>query len=547
MTKITKLIYGLISMKLHSKILAINLFAIFYSQTINCQVIDSSLTDILNYSMKINLSDFSDSINSECILQFKVLALSSSFTFDLVNQRPDHTGMTVYNVERDSDKLKYWQDHDKLIVLNHEEAKPGDTLIYKIDYGGIPSDGLVISRNRFGKRTFFGDNWPDRARNWFPCNDFQSDKATVSFTIAAPSHYKVVANGSFTGIERLTNETTLWHWHEEIPISTKVIVFGAADFSVATDTTNKGIPVQSWVYTDNKNEGFTDYAPAADILRTFQKIIGKYPFEKLANVQSTTRYGGMENASCIFYAENSVNGKGNDEALLAHEIAHQWFGNSVTECNWFHLWLSEGFATFFANIYFEKRYGTSLFRKRLRNERDQAINWPGTLMMPIIPLNSINPMEQLNPVTYQKAGWVLQMLRNELGDTLFFKGIRNYYSQFINKIACTDDFKNIMESVSGKDLTHFFSQWLHMPGYPDLIIKCHFSDPQKNLFVDVEQKQNEIFDIPLEIETVEPNQIFKIHLTERNSSFSFSLDKVPVKINIDPGIKVFAKISQFDY
>jgi aminopeptidase N len=534
-------------MKVIKLIIIVKLLIVFPSQAVNSQVVDSCLTDVINYSFQIIISDNSDSISGEATIELKALAPYLSFALDFENQNLNGKGMTVYKVENDGQILKFWQKSNKLIIENKQKVEKGNINIYKILYGGIPADGLIISKNRFGKRTFFADNWPERARYWLPCNDFPADKASVDFSIIAPSHYQVVANGRLAGKNILLNQITKWNWREGTPISTKVMVFGAADFAVETDSTYCGFPVQTWVYIDNKNEGFLDYSPAKSIVEIFQSIIGKYPYEKLANVQSTTIFGGMENASCIFYAEKSVTGKGNDEALLAHEIAHQWFGNSVTECNWSHLWLSEGFATFFANVYYEKQYGIDALHNRLIRERDKVINWPGTLIIPIIPNNSSNPKAQLNPVTYEKAAWVLHMLRSKIGDTLFFKGIRNFFSQFTNKTACTEDFIKIMETVSGEDLNEFFNQWLYKPGYPVLQLKWHYNSEQKLLQISIDQMQQEIFKMPLEILVIESNQLLKIRLNAKSNSFSFKLDKAPVKIIIDPGLKVFGKITQSEY
>ncbi|MCF6333455.1 MAG: hypothetical protein L3J11_09250, partial [Draconibacterium sp.] len=131
------------------------------------------------------------------------------------------------------------------------------------------------------------------------------------------------------------------------------MVIGVARFAVQYNNDYKEVPVSSWVFPQNREEGFSDYSVGDKALKYFSEIIGPYSYEKLAHVQSKTRYGGMENAGCIFYAEKSVTGKNRAESLMAHETAHQWFGNSVTEQNWHHIWLSEGFATYLTHIYIE--------------------------------------------------------------------------------------------------------------------------------------------------------------------------------------------------
>jgi aminopeptidase N len=517
-------------------------------QLVNSQIIHKIPTDVLNYSFKIDISDLTDSISVEEIIEIIALSPYHLFELDLENKRNNGKGMTVSKVvNTNGEIIQFYQKSNKLVIENNQEVKKDSIRIYKICYGGIPSDGLIISKNRFGKRTFFADNWPERARCWLACNDFPTDKATVNFSIIAPSHYSVIANGRLTSKQTLSNETTIWNWKEEIPISTKVMVFGAADFAINIDSSLIGIPVETWVYINNKKEGFLDYSQAKYIVNTFQSMIGKYPYEKLANIQSTTIYGGMENASCIFYAENSVTGKDNVEALLAHEIAHQWFGNSITECSWSHLWLSEGFATFFANIYCEKRFGKDSLLARLIQDRQAAINWPGTISIPVIPDSNNDPRSQLNPVTYEKAGWILYMLKSDVGDTSFFRAIRKFYSQYANKTACTQDFKKIVESISGKDLDTFFTEWLYRPGFPNLKLNWHYNAEQKILQLSIVQLQQELFSLPLEILASESSQLIRIAINDRINNCSIKMEKAPGKIIIDPGTKVFAKFFQQEY
>src|SRR6266700_2106852 len=179
------------------------------------------------------------------------------------------------------------------------------------------------------------------------------------------------------------------------------MVIGAAGFAVQYSGTINGTPVYSWVYPENKEKGFYDYAQAVDILPFYIKHVGPYAYEKLANVQSKTIFGGMENAGAIFYSENTVTGTRVSESLLAHEIAHQWFGDMATETDWSHLWLSEGFATYMTILYFEKKYEK-----------------------PVVDSSVTNYMELLNANSYQKGGWILHMLRMEAGDSAFWKGIR---------------------------------------------------------------------------------------------------------------------------
>ena len=214
--------------------------------------------------------------------------------------------MTVTAVAVNSSAIEFYQQDETLHINN--TAKAGDTIHYTIIYEGVPADGLIIDKTKYGHRSFFGDNWPNRAHNWLPCVGQPADKASVDFIVTAPDHYQVIANGLKTEEISLPDQQKQTHWKETVALPTKVMVIGAADFAVNYAGDVDCIPVYSWVYPEDKKKGFYDYALAKDILPFFIEHVGPYAYRKLANVQSKTRFGGMENASAIFYFENSVQG-----------------------------------------------------------------------------------------------------------------------------------------------------------------------------------------------------------------------------------------------
>ena len=315
------------------------------------------LIDILHYEFNINLNDTNNVILGKAVIMIKFNGAVSEFELDLKNGDTAGKGMKVDSVRYSGGKILWVHSQDKLHITLNSPAQSGSEGKIYVNYSGIPADGLIISKNKFGNRTFFADHWPNRARNYLPCIDDPADKATVDFIITSPGRYEVVASGYLVEESDLPGGIRLTHWKEDIPLPVKVMTFGAASFAVQLAGKVDGIPVWSWVYPENRKEGFYDYSFALKPLTFYIKLIGPYSYEKLANVQSKTIFGGLENAGCIFYSENSVTGNGKAEGLLAHEIAHQWFGNSVTEGEWHHIWLSEGFATYLTSVYMEKIYG----------------------------------------------------------------------------------------------------------------------------------------------------------------------------------------------
>jgi aminopeptidase N len=204
----------------------------------------------------------------------------------------------------------------------------------------------------------------------------------------------------------------------------------------------------------------------------------------------------MENASAIFYAENSVTGNQSSEALVAHEIAHQWFGNMASEKTFAHLWLSEGFATYLTDIYLEQKYGKDTLQKRLQEERQEVLDFSRQWNGPVV--DSVSALlDLLNANSYQKGAWVLHMLRRRLGDTVFQKVIQTYYAQYKGGNADTNDFQKVAERVSGKSVDVFFRQWLFTPGVPRLQVQ--WWEEQGQLVLTVKQQQAQPFQFPLQI------------------------------------------------
>lgn len=320
--------------------------------------------DVLHYKFEIELSDRSDTIYGRTSVSLNFTEPSPSFLLNLSSLNNKGEGMIAYDVRQDSEELNSMQTGDSLVIHLKKQAQKGEKRTFQILYRGIPFDGLIISKNKYGKRTFFADNWPDRAHHWIPCKDEPDDKATFEFLVTAPSQYSVISNGRLEEEQILPGDMRLTHWVEDVSLSTKVMVIGVAKFAVKEFADSPAnIPVSAWTYPQDSVIGFRNYSVAPAIIKFYSDYIGSYPYNKLANVQSKTIFGGMENASAIFYYEESAEENKSLDDIIAHEIAHQWFGDMVSEKNFSHLWLSEGFATYFANVYLGLKYGEDSLKK----------------------------------------------------------------------------------------------------------------------------------------------------------------------------------------
>ena len=499
-----------------------------------------AVIDVLHYEFSLRLSDSSDNINGAAVIELAMLKESHSITLDLISKKADGKGMTVVAVKEKDQSLSFNHANDLVTINFSSAAKAGDKKTLTILYEGIPADGLIITNNKYKHRGFFADNWPNRARNWLPCVDHPADKAPVDFKVTAPNHYQVVANGVQVEETSLDKDLKFTHYKEEVPLSTKIMVIGVAGFAVQLAGDVEGIPIYSWVYPEDRDKGFYDYAVAVDILPWFIRNWGKYPYKKLANVQSKTIFGGLENANTIFYYEGSVTGQRKSEGTVVHEIAHQWFGDMATETDWPHLWLSEGFATYMTILYFENKSGVDTAKKMLEEDRNQVIAFAKKAKRSVVDTTVTDYMQLLNANSYQKGSFVLHMLRQQVGDELFRRGVRMYYEKYAGKNANTDDFRKVMEDISKKDLKQFFKQWLFTAGHPVLDVKWQYDAGKKVVAVTVVQKQEDLFEFSLEIGVVSGGKMQKkaVDVKDKETKFTIAVTGQPDKLALDPEVKL---------
>lgn len=508
--------------------------------------------DVLSYEFSIDLDKYSDTIRVFEIVYINLKTKNAKVILDLIND-DGKGGMEVSSVEYIDGPHEFispssnWSHKNNILTLPYI-PKLG-SVMYKITYKGVPKDGLVISKNKFGCRTYFGDNWPTRARNWLACVDHPLDKAKVLFNVYTDTVNQVIANGLLTDVKMHGTDKIKYSYATSYEIPTKVMVIGVASFKVENVADVGNISLSSWIYncfsSEYDKKSFSDLKMAYEILPYFINKFGDYPYKKLANVQSTTRFGGMENASAIFYDENMV-GSGKMEALITHEIAHQWFGNTATEHDFTHLWLSEGFATYFTDDYLGEKYGKSRMDERLKNEKNRVISFLKNNKLPVVDTITSDLMNLLNPNSYQKGAWVLHMLRDMVGDSSFFKGVRTYYQTYKWKNAKTNDFKLIMENECDCSLDAFFNQWLKQSGLP--IIEVDY-EIEKHLYLTIKQHQKEDYIFPLTVRVYYKNGKYNDHhifVDSKTKEYLIKPQGEVLKIELDPNTKLLFEQTRLD-
>ena len=504
--------------------------------------------DVDGYTFRLQLNDTTDEIVGQATIRVRVVEAGvPALQLDLASTTPARQGrgMTVTATRVNGQPSTFTHQADALRIALPATVAADALLDVDVDYRGTPATGLLIANNKHGDRTFFADNWPTKAREWLPVVDHPSDKATSEFLVDAPSHYQVVSNGLLVEETDLEGGRRLTHWKQSVPISPWLYVLGVAPFAVQRVGDFEGRPVQTWVYRQDRDAGFHDFAvPTVEVLDFFDRRVGPYAYEKLANVQANGVRGGMESATAIFYGDDSVTGSRSLRwrNVVIHEIAHQWFGNAVTERDWDDVWLSEGFATYFTLLFIEHAYGHDEFLAGVRHSRDMVRTFEQKNPGYRVVHDNLSDMARVTTSqTYQKGAWVLHMLRGLIGDEAFWQGIRTYYRTYFNGTASTDQFRRIMEQASGRDLGWFFDQWLRRGGWATVNGTWRYDAATRAVIVDLSQRSSDgaAFRLPMEIALQvageQAPRVQRVELTGTSGVFTIPSPQAPDAVLLDPG------------
>jgi len=501
--------------------------------------------DIVNYRFALELNDQDNRISGTADVDLRFVAAGdASLRFDLTNLDPTTGhGMTVSTVSADGAGLAFTHRDNALTIALPRRFDAGQRLRLQIAYAGVPASGLKIANNKHGDRTFFSDNWPDKARNWLPTVDHPYDKATSEMIVTAPAHYQVISNGLLVEETDLPGSRRRTYWRQSVPIAPWLYVLGVARFAVQHVDTFQGKAIQTWVYAQDRDAGFYDFAvPTRDALEFYSDKVGPFSYEKLANVQSNSVSGGMEAASAIFYSEGSVVGDRNVRwrNVVIHEIAHQWFGNAVTESDWDDVWLSEGFATYFTLLYIEHAYGRDEFLRGLEDSRRRILEFDKQRPDYRVVHDNLSDMTQVTTgQIYQKGAWILHMLRGIMGDEAFWTGIRSYYRAHQDGHATTADFRGEMERASGKDLRVFFDQWLTRGGLVRLDGDWTYNADTKSIAIRLTQRDRaRTFAMPLQVGVYTAGSntpvMTTVQLSDASHQFQIAAGQRPDRVVLDP-------------
>ena len=495
-----------------------------------------------HYVVSLTLNDRLSEIVSGSA-RIDVLVLKKTSLIDL-----DFGELRTSRVTVDSKPASFTHKNGKLAITLAEPANPGTKLVVEVAYSGKPKDGLIMSADKDGKPSAVGDNWPNRVHHWIPTFDHPSAKATVTFNITAPAREEVVANGKLDRVETTANGTRTWTYSEGAPIPPYCMIIAVGQFARIEPSQRAPVPISYYVPKSESHLALKGFAPAIPSLEYFNELIAPYPYEKLAMIVGATRYGGMENSSAIVFTAQFFNVRPQAKIsapygiprgtvnLISHEIAHQWFGDSVTESTWADLWLSEGFATYFAGLFLQRSEGEAAFQDYMSRAAEEIFEYEKKKPSPIFDRDTEDLLGLLNANNYQKGAWVLHMLRSSLGDQVFFRGIRDYYHKHKEATATTEDLRAALEAASGKDLSGFFKRWIYESGHPKYQLSWEWRQKSEvRLVLRQLQSGNAFLDhVPVAITTTSGKRDVFLKPNGKETVETVRLTERPTSIEIDP-------------
>jgi len=465
----------------------------------------------------------------------------------------DSVGLTIQSVTVNKSPSKFETPWGKLIISLPAPAKAGDKFEVAIRYEGKPAKGLYF--------ILPDKNYPDRpkqiwtqgesedTRYYLPTYDYPNDRLTTETILTVPASWITVSNGKLINVTDAGKGLKTWYWKESFPSSTYLITVVAGEFDEVKETW-RGIPVTYYAPRGRGDRLPVNYGRTPAMLDLFSKKFGvAYPWEKYAQVMVDDFVaGGMENSSATTNTSSSlvhpklapeyVTG---EDGLISHELGHQWFGDLVTCKDWGDIWLNEGFATFLEFVWSESRYG----KDQADYERWQSTReWFGSNALwnkPIVR-HDFDDSSEFDENAYGKGGWVLYMLRHQLGDDAFYDAMKHYLEANRGKNVVTADLAKAIEETTHTNVDQFFSQWLYGAGAPKFDLTYTYDHEKHQVALTVKQTQAiegrvGIFRVPVEVEitTGTGAKLYPITVSKANQVFTLPADAAPLLVLFDKG------------
>ncbi len=383
------------------------------------------------------------------------------------------------------------------------QVAPGDTSWFRVYYHGVPPPpgqyGTLYFRSHALSPVIYSISWPDNARSWWPCKDAIGDKATATIAVTVPEDLVVASNGVLTGTVNNGDGTKTSTWRELHPVTTYNVCVAITNYEIFLQhyeyAPGDTMLLPFYVYPEDRADAEEDWSLIPEMLALYDSLFGVYPFadEKYGMAETQTDpFAAMEHQTLTSWGNLFITGDHRYDMIVAHELAHSWYGNSVTPAEWAEIWLSEGFATYSEALWAEHTGGIGDY----------------LAYMTILDTNDFSgsvydPIDLLGNTVYNKGAWVVHMLRHVVGDSALFEILPAYANDpgFKYGHASTPEFISLCESITGEELDWFFDQWVYGEGEPNYLTTWEVSNPGDwEVTVTVDQVQpGQVFRMPLEL------------------------------------------------
>jgi aminopeptidase N len=465
----------------------------------------------------------------------------------------DSVGLTIHSVTLNKSAAKFETTADKLIIPLSAPAKAGDKFDIAIQYEGKPSKGLyfILPDKDYPDRPnqIWSQGESEDTRYYLPTYDYPNDRLTTETILTVPASWMTVANGKLISVTEAGKGLKTWTWKESVPSSTYLITVVAGEFEETKDSWH-GIPVTYYAPKGRGDRLPLNYGRTPAMIDLFSKKIGvDYPWEKYAQAMVDDFVaGGMENSSATTNTSNSlVHPKlaseyptGQDD-LISHELGHQWFGDLVTCKDWGDIWLNEGFATFMEAVWTEAHFGKDQADYQRWNGARGWFENSNVWGKPIVR-HDFDDSSEFDDNAYDKGAWVLNMLRNQLGEDAFYYGLKHYLEVNRGKNVVTADLTKAMEEATHTNVDQFFSQWIYGAGAPKFDLSYAYDSEKHQVALTVKQVQKVegrvgIFRVPTEVEITNASgpKLYPITVWKTSQIFTFPSDTAPLMVLFDKG------------
>jgi aminopeptidase N len=426
--------------------------------------------DALHYTLDLTANLDKDTLSGTVTMDAQAQQELSAFNLDF-------WGFDIIEVEVAGQAAKYKRDQRELTITPSEPIDAGAIFTVSVTYQGKPRhiggyDAFANGWTSYDKGVFVASE-PMGAAMWFPVNDHPLDKATYTFRITVAEPYIVAANGLQQ--EVIDNgDTTTYVWESQYPMASYLATVNIGDFVLRTHASPNGVPIRNYFPARVADDAVKVFKPTGEMIDYFSEIFGPYPFEAYGVAMiDRPLYFALETQTLSLFGNEILKpgaweSVGGSEGVISHELAHQWFGNSVSPKYWRDIWLNEGFATYAEMLWWEHKGGRGVMNKIMPNLYAIIVQPELSTDDELPPPGSVPADDLFNKSVYLRGGWTLHALRIEVGDDDFFEIVRTYYDRYKYGNASTDDFIAVAEEVSGQDLSAFFEGWLFDETVPDM-------------------------------------------------------------------------------